>query len=283
MVQHHSQEVSFMSKKYLKTGEFASLCGVTKDTLFHYDDIGLLKPARVGENGYRLYGLYQLDTFDLISVLKEVGLTLHEIKAYIERRNTTEFLQMLKEQDKALAAEIERLKRLRRILKNTIETTQKSLHVPIDTIQFVEKEEEYFIITDGQRKQDEKSVVEAISEHFKYCNAHRTYNTFTIGEIIGEQAIADRTYYTQYYCSKIDKPVRSRHCHVKPAGLYAVKYIQDSYDMLPEAYRQFVNEVQALGYRLCGKIYEEDMLNYLTEKDDENYLLRIEGQVEPVT
>lgn len=58
-----------MSKKYLKTGEFASLCGVTKDTLFHYDDIGLLKPARVGENGYRLYGLYQLDTFDLISVL----------------------------------------------------------------------------------------------------------------------------------------------------------------------------------------------------------------------
>ena len=49
-----------MSKKYLKTGEFASLCGVTKDTLFHYDDIGLLKPARVGENGYRLYGLYQL-------------------------------------------------------------------------------------------------------------------------------------------------------------------------------------------------------------------------------
>ncbi len=272
-----------MSKKYLKTGEFASLCGVTKDTLFHYDDIGLLKPARVGENGYRLYGLYQLDTFDLISVLKEVGLTLHEIKAYIERRNTTEFLQMLKEQDKALAAEIERLKRLRRILKNTIETTQKSLHVPIDTIQFVEKEEEYFIITDGQRKQDEKSVVEAISEHFKYCNAHRTYNTFTIGEIIGEQAIADRIYYTQYYCSKIDKPVRSRHCHVKPAGLYAVKYIQDSYDMLPEAYRQFVNEVQALGYRLCGKIYEEDMLNYLTEKDDENYLLRIEGQVEPVT
>ena len=53
--------------------------------------------------------------------------------------------------------------------------------------------------------------------------------------------------------------------------------------MLPEAYRHFVKEVQALGYRLCGKIYEEDMLNYLTEKDDENYLLRIEGQVEPVT
>lgn len=271
-----------MSKRYVKTGEFAKLCGVTKDTLFHYDRLGLLKPARIGENGYRLYGLYQLDAFDLISVLKEVGLSLKEIKAYVGRRNTTEFLQMLREKDKTLAAEIERLRRLRRILKNTIDITRQSLHVPVNTIQLAEKGEEYYIITDGQKQQDEKSIVEAISEHIKYCNAHRTYNTFTIGEIIGEEAIADQTYYTQYYCSKIDKPVRSRHCHVKPAGLYAVKYIQDSYDMLPEAYHQFVREVEAMGYQLCGKIYEEDMLNYLTEKDDEKYLLQIEGMVEAI-
>lgn len=271
-----------MSKRYLKTGEFAHLCGITKETLFHYDDIGLLKPARVNEKGYRLYGLYQLDVFDLISILKEVGLSLKEIKAYIERRNPTEFLQMLREKDKILAAEIERLQWLRRILNNTIDITNQSLHIPINVIQLIEKKEEYFIITDGQKQQDEKSVVEAISEHIKYCNAHRTYNTFTLGEIIGESAIADQTYYTQYYCSKIDKPVRSSHCHIKPAGLYAVKYIQDSYDMLPEAYRKFVEDIQRLGYRLCGKIYEEDILNYLTEKDNENYLLRIEGQVEPM-
>ena len=42
-----------MDKHLFKTAEFAALCGVKKDTLLHYDHIGLLKPQKVGENGYR--------------------------------------------------------------------------------------------------------------------------------------------------------------------------------------------------------------------------------------
>ena len=42
---------------FFTTGQFAKLCSTTKETLFHYDSLGLLKPARVGENGYRYYRL----------------------------------------------------------------------------------------------------------------------------------------------------------------------------------------------------------------------------------
>lgn len=37
------------------TKEFAKLCGVEKRTLFFYDEIDLLKPARILPNGYREY------------------------------------------------------------------------------------------------------------------------------------------------------------------------------------------------------------------------------------
>ena len=43
-----------MEKHRFKTAEFAALCGVKKDTLLHYDHIGLLKPQWVGENGYQI-------------------------------------------------------------------------------------------------------------------------------------------------------------------------------------------------------------------------------------
>ncbi|AEN88454.1 Multidrug-efflux transporter 2 regulator [Priestia megaterium WSH-002] len=31
-------------EKYFTTGEFANLCRIKKQTLFHYDEIGLLSP-----------------------------------------------------------------------------------------------------------------------------------------------------------------------------------------------------------------------------------------------
>lgn len=66
------------------TGQFAELCGVKKQTLFHYDDIDLLKPARVDDNGYRRYSHDQYQDFLLISCLKEAGMSLAEIKEYLE-------------------------------------------------------------------------------------------------------------------------------------------------------------------------------------------------------
>ena len=35
--------------------QLSKLAGVTSRTLHHYDDIGLLKPSRIGDNGYRYY------------------------------------------------------------------------------------------------------------------------------------------------------------------------------------------------------------------------------------
>ena len=62
------------------TGAFAALCGVTKHTLFHYDEIGIFSPAIRGENGYRYYAPVQVEVFQVISVLKEMGMPLADIK-----------------------------------------------------------------------------------------------------------------------------------------------------------------------------------------------------------
>lgn len=68
---------------YLKTGEFAELCGTTKDTLIHYDRIGLLRPARVSDSGYRMYLPSQAYCFYSIRALAKAGLTLDETRAAI--------------------------------------------------------------------------------------------------------------------------------------------------------------------------------------------------------
>lgn len=63
-----------------RIGEFSRLGQVSVKTLHHYDEVGLLRPARVDwDTGYRHYAADQLTTLHRILTLKSLGFSLQEI------------------------------------------------------------------------------------------------------------------------------------------------------------------------------------------------------------
>lgn len=70
--------------RYMKSGEFAKLCGTTKNTLIHYDSIGLMSPSHIGDNGYRYYTLRDYWKFVAIRTFAEAGFSLEEIRSVLE-------------------------------------------------------------------------------------------------------------------------------------------------------------------------------------------------------
>ena len=62
----------------------ARLSGVSIRTLHHYDALGLLRPASVGENGYRLYGRAELLRLQQILFHRELGMPLADIAAVLD-------------------------------------------------------------------------------------------------------------------------------------------------------------------------------------------------------
>ena len=107
-----------MDGNLYSTGEFAKLCGVKKQTLFHYDDIGLLKPAHVNEKGYRGYSYSQYEDFLMISCLKEAGMSLKEIASYLALSDSGAREEVLDACIESLDAKIERLERVRGVLRS---------------------------------------------------------------------------------------------------------------------------------------------------------------------
>jgi len=66
-------------------GEFSTIARVSGRLLRYYDEIGLLRPARIDpESGYRFYSTEQLPRLNRILALKELGLTLDEISRLLE-------------------------------------------------------------------------------------------------------------------------------------------------------------------------------------------------------
>ncbi len=102
--------------------KFAKLAGVTVRTLHHYDRIGLLKPRRRTESGYRLYGDRDLAHLEQIVVLKFLGLPLREIRDLLHdvtalsdtlRRQERMLIEKRRQLDRAITAVAEAARSLR--------------------------------------------------------------------------------------------------------------------------------------------------------------------------
>lgn len=64
--------------------ETAALTGVSVRTLHHYDEIGLLKPARVTETGYRFYDDACLQRLQTILLFRQLKFPLKEIRRILD-------------------------------------------------------------------------------------------------------------------------------------------------------------------------------------------------------
>lgn len=69
----------------MKVGQLARQSGLTVRTLHHYDEIGILSPARRSEAGYRLYGSDDIAKLTQILLLRRLGLSLGEIREILAR------------------------------------------------------------------------------------------------------------------------------------------------------------------------------------------------------
>ncbi|MDQ8755450.1 MerR family transcriptional regulator [Sphingosinicella sp. LHD-64] len=104
--------------------EVADAAGVSVRTLHHYDAIGLLKPAEIGENGYRYYGREELLRLQQILFYRELGLALAEIGPILDDPGFDR-LNALRAHRAALEGRIARGRDLIRTIDRTIESLEK--------------------------------------------------------------------------------------------------------------------------------------------------------------
>ena len=105
--------------------ELSRLSGVTTRTLRWYDQIGLLKPSRVAESGYRYYGRAEVDRLQDILYYRALGVELARIKKCLDDPSFDR-LAALRNHLAALEAEQERLEQLIRSVKDTIGAEERN-------------------------------------------------------------------------------------------------------------------------------------------------------------
>lgn len=270
-------------KSIYKISEFASLCGITRDTLLHYDSIGLLKPAFVAENGYRYYTISQFGTLDMISVLKASGTPLQRIKDYLEQMDVEKGISLLTNQMKILEEQERHIHFMRQSIQQTICSLQEGIHCKCGVMTIEQLPEQYLIATPTgfSSTPTEQQFLRVLQEHFVYCSGNGFGARFQTGEIILQQNAKQGKFIESYYFNPIAEYCSDNRLRVKPAGTYAVYYYQGSYQDFPLPYQTFLEQIEECGYMLCGDLYEDDVMDYLSVADPNQYVFRLSALVEP--
>jgi len=100
----------------MKVGELARRTGLTVRTLHHYDELGLLRPARRTVAGHRMYRAAEVRRLQHIVSLRHLGLPLDEIRECLDRPELS-LERTIELQIDRLDQELERAGRLKRRLE----------------------------------------------------------------------------------------------------------------------------------------------------------------------
>lgn len=99
--------------------QMADLSGVSVRTLHHYDSIGLLKPAVVGDNTYRYYGRTELLRLQQILFHRALGFSLTAIASVLDDPDFDEVKALLAHRT-TLAAQAEKTQALIKTIDHTL-------------------------------------------------------------------------------------------------------------------------------------------------------------------
>ncbi len=122
----------------LSSGDLARATGNTVRTIRFYEEEGLLRPAEVSEGGHRRYTEDDLERLRLILDLRELGLSLCEIRSILEIRTgcqtASEFAlriqQVLAGHLEQAQRRLDQLRRVKRELLAALSTISNGLHTP---------------------------------------------------------------------------------------------------------------------------------------------------------
>lgn len=118
--------------KRLTIGEMAALNHVTVKTLRVYHREGLLEPAYIdAQSGYRYYDVTQCDTLDAIFQMKQIGMSLDEIRATLKQRDVLRFADRVNACAHDLNRRIDELKHARDLAQSLLESCNYYVNPPM--------------------------------------------------------------------------------------------------------------------------------------------------------
>ena len=266
----------FSANKLFSIGQFAKLHEINKKTLMWYDEIGLLKPAVVKENGYRYYTYNQSFVLEIILMLRELDVPIKHIQDFLKDRSTTALENLLTENLFKIDQDIARLTVLREVMLDKKQLLEDIRTLDLDDIFVVDKNQEsYFVTIDISENLPLEKEIETVVEEVKKHNIHRLHDASYGVMLPVEKIYEEKTNEYKYIYIHMLHEMKKDYMHIQPKGKYIRAFHKGSWDELPKCYNKIIEYAKKHEFELYDFAYEKGINEIVIDTLDE-YITQIE-------
>lgn len=276
----------------MKSGEFAKLCNTTKNTLIHYDELGLLHPSSVGGNGYRDYSYADRARFIAITTFADAGFSLRQIQRLLADGDSAELAEVAQDNEIALQSKIEELERSAVLLKEIVRQA-KAAEAPVDVQIDLYQErqlltmEAFGVLHPGDADDgmwaDSTQAIKALG----LISPESMLAPYGFeAEFDGEEPTYTRAYFL--LPERIRIPSRAARFiedaddlafETMPLGEYATVGFDGSWPEVAKAYQKLASFLRERGETPKGAFYETSLLRLLDTYENDRYRCSISVRV----
>ena len=257
-----------MDLQKLSIGQMAELNHVSEQTLRLYDKEGLLVPRCVDPvTGYRYYHIIQSAKLDLIQNMKVYGMTLRQIRSFLDSNDPAALRALLTEQADSIEERIRQLRRSQSAITRTLDNYRRYEAMPRNGEIFLEYIPERRIFRyscDVNYFDQDESGYEYMLRQMKTNlvanNMPLSYFT-NIGTIIRREHLVPDALFSNEVFLFVDEDDSSQAMETLPAASYLC-LCSDEFSMEAANVRRLLDYVQTRGCEIAGDYICEVVVDF---------------------
>lgn len=258
----------------LSVGQFAKLCGTTRDTLRHYYESGIIIPKVDPENGYHYYSTAQISSFFFITTMRQAGCSIKEISDLIHNSS--------KDGIKRLAnAKILDMQRELFLINKRISALHMGMWI-LETFDshpqgapFVQDIPAISVITTPITNKDKAhhtaDIAKDISVHLKKTAADGSLSSFPSGVTISYEDLMKKNYVYSSVVSFSLLPTDTSENSLNLPSTRALCCQHESRSQgIDKTYKKMLSYIKKNRLKACSDLYIISLIN-LYQKDEHTY------------
>lgn len=265
-----------ITKNYFSVSELAYLGNISRQAILYYDKHNLLKPNFIDDNGYRYYHFKEYLMLELILNFRSLGMSIDEIKLYINNRSTDTLENLLVSKIEEYENKIKHMQCLindMNIIKQQLNTIN---NYPIDTFKVIYQEEELLLLSPLISKNSPiKERIKTLGNFNLTIYKSGHIKSSPVSWIIKKQDFfSNNCKEKRYYCLPITTNTNNKQNIIAlPKGRYLIYTFQGSFQaQANEIKNKIIDYLNNNNLKIMSSIKISILKDFWTTNDRKNYI-----------